>query len=284
MKRMLAAELKKMLRSRTLLLSFLAGTVVSAINVAENYRLTRWFLGMQKIHYAPGYETLNIYTNWIDGGNMGMGSSVFFVILPLLAAIPFSWSLQSERHSGYANQLVIRGARKNYLLAKYVAVFLSGGIAVCGAMAVNFLANAWVLPFVKPMHVLVPGGDGMFLSRLLFTRPMAYILLCLLTAFVWAGILACLAMTAGTVLRNTVLSVLTPFLLFFGGSFLVNALTPIQTTGGGFLGRLTVNPLQLLQAVTMNANPAWYVWSVQLGLLVLVTALFFLREAQDELA
>ncbi len=283
MKRTLVNELEKMIHSRTLLFSFLIGVAVSSANVVENYRLTKWFLGLQELNHVPGYGTLNIYTNWINGANMGMGAAVFFVIFPLLAAIPFSWSLQSERHSGYTNQLLTRSAKKNYLMAKYIAVFLSGGISVCGAMTVNFMANAWILPLVEPMHILVRGGDGMFLSRLLFTKPMIYIFLCLLTSFVWAGTLACLAMTVGMLIKNTVMLVLVPFLLIFGGSFLVNALTPVRNAATGFLGKLTVNPLQLLQAVTLNANPAWYVWSIQLGLLILVSALYFLRGMRDEI-
>lgn len=276
-------ELKKMLHSRTLLFALLIGIGVSSINVVENYQLTRWFLGMQEIHHTDGYETLNIFTFWIGGGNIGVGSYVFFVIFPLLAAIPFSWSLQSERNTGYVNQLLTRGAKTHYLLAKYITSFLSGGISVGGAMVFNFMANAWILPFIEPLHVLVRGGDGMFLSRLLFTKPILYILMCLLTSFVWAGIMACLAMTAGTIIKNTVMSVLVPFLMVIGGSFLVNSLTPSIDTTVDFLGHFEVNPLKLISGLTLNANPAWYIWSIQLGSFLLVTVIYWIRGKMDEM-
>jgi hypothetical protein len=280
MKRMIWMEMRKMLHSRTLLWSVLIGAAISFINVVENCSLRQWFFDAQAEFYSPGYATLSILHNWIDGSQMTVGETIFFVVLPLLAAMPFAWSLQSERNSGYTNQLLTRRSKGTYLTAKYVAVFLSGGIAVGSAMVFNLMANMWILPVCNTLHVLVGYGDMVFLSKILFSKPWLYLLLCLVTSFFWSGTLACLGLTASLFLRRTVAAVLFPFALFLGGSFLLDG-KPVSFLG--IPGYVEVSPLQLLHAMTLNSNPAWYVWTVLLVLLALVTVVYYLRGMHDEM-
>lgn len=282
MKKIFAGEMRKMLRSRTLLWSTLIGMAISFVNVIENYFLTQWYYEIQEAFYTPGYQTLSIIHNWIDGAQMTVGETIFFTVFPLLAALPFSWSLWNEKHSGYTNQVLIRTSQKKYLLAKYTTTFLSGGIAVSAAMVFNFMANAWILPLCDPPLVQIGGGYGMFLSHLLFTRPKVYLLLCLITCFFWAGTLACMALTVSLFSRSVVVGVLAPFALLLGGSFLIEGLMPIYSEVQ-FLGRLESSPMQLLHAMTLNSNPAWYVWSILLGLLGVVSAVYFIRGMHDEM-
>lgn len=282
MKTMLSTELRKMLRSQTLLWAALIGMAISLVNVVENYFLKQWFYGIQETFYAPGYETLSIFHNWIDGSQMTVGETIFFTVFPLLAAMPFSWSLWNEKHGGYANQILIRGSKKTYLLAKYIAVFLSGGIAVVTAMIFNFMANAWILPLCNTAPVLTGGGDGLFLSRLLFTYPKIYIVLCLITCFFWAGTLACLGLAASLFIRSAIMSVLFPFVLFLGSSFLIEGMASSYSEVE-FLGRFETSPMQLLHAMTLNSNPAWYVWTILLTLLVIISVVYYLRGMRDEM-
>jgi hypothetical protein len=269
-----------MLHSRTLLWSALIGAAISFINVVENCSLRQWYTDAQAEFYSPGYATLSILHNWINGAQETTGETIFFMVFPLLAAMPFAWSLHSERNIGYTNQLLTRQAKGTYLTAKYIAVFLSGGIAVGAAMVFNLMANMWVLPVCNTLHALVGYGDMVFLSKILFSKPWLYLLLCLVTSFFWAGILACLGLTASLFLRRRVAAVLFPFALFLGGSFLLEG-HPISFLG--IPGYVEIGPMQLLHAMTFNSNPAWYVWSVQLVLLALVTGVYYLRGMHDEM-
>lgn len=271
-----------MFQSRTFLWAILAGIVICSINVVENIAMVQWFYKVQNDVFSPGYGTLSILTAWINGAQMTAGEIVFFVVFPLLAAMPYSWSMRSEIHSGYSNQILIRGSKKQYLTAKYMVTFLAGGLTLASAMVFNFMANAWMLPVCAPPYIMVSGGDGMFLSRLFFSRPLLYILGCLATSFVWAGIIACLGLTVGLFIRNTVVIVLLPFLIVLGSSFLVEGLKkPISEMT--ILGTLETSPMQLLHAMPLNSNPAWYVWSVQLVLMALITAAYFLWGRKNEI-
>lgn len=279
MKNMLAAELKKMFHCRTFLWSIIIGTAISFINVIENYFSAQSFY---ENVFLPGYETLSILHRWIDGSQMTAGEIVFFTVFPLLAAMPYCWSLQSEKQSGYANQLLIRRSKRTYLAAKYVAVFLSGGFAVVSAMALNLLANMWILPVCKTLPVLVGYGDTVFLSNILFTKPWLYLFLCSIKSFFWAGSIACLGLTVSLFIHNAVVSVLFPFAVFFGGSFLIDGFTP-PSSDASFMGRYEISPMQLLHAMTLNSNPAWYVWTILLVFLALVTVIYCVRGGHDEM-
>lgn len=279
MKAMIAAELKKMFHSRTFLWSIVIGAAISFINVVENYYSAQSFY---EVVFLPGYSTLSILHNWIDGSQMTAGEVIFFTVLPLLAAMPYCWSLQSEKQSGYTNQLLIRRSKRTYLTAKYIAVFLSGGIAIVTAMAFNLLANMWILPVCKTLPVLVGYGDTVFLSNILFTRPWLYLLLCLIKSFFWAGALACLGLTVSLFIHSTVISVLFPFAVFLGGTFLIEGLIPPYSEVS-FMGRYEKSPMQLLHAMTLESNPAWYVWTILLVFLALVTVVYYLRGNHDEM-
>ena len=282
MKAMLITELKKMFDSRTLQWAILIGMGISLINVLENYNLTRWFYDVQSNLNLPSYGTLSIFHNWINGAQETVGELVYFTVFPVLAAIPYSWSLRSEIRDGYIEQILTRGNKKKYLMAKYVSVFLSGGVVIIFSMVLNFMMNAWFLPTCPTLHILVGGGDGLFLSRVLFARPMLYVLLCLVTSFIWAGTLACLGLTISLFLKNTVVIVLAPFLVFFSGSMISAALTK-PSTEIGIVENLVTDPMQLLHAMTLDYNPAWYVWMMLLLLLSLVSVVYFYQGVRDEM-
>lgn len=284
MRDLLSFEFRKMFRCRTLLWAILAGTAIAFVNVVENYALAQWFYSTQDMFYTPGYMALSIFAAWIDGSQETTGETIFFTVFPLLAAMPYACSLQSEKNTGYTNQILTRASRRQYLFAKYVAVFVSGGVAVVTAMILNFMANAWILPLCMTDPIVVGGGDGMFLSRLLFSKPMIYVCLCLVTCFLWAGTMACIALTAGLFVHRAIVIVLFPFALFLGSSFLIKSFAAGQVTAGNidFLGALTKDPMQLLHAMTYDSNPAWYVWSILFGLFMVTSAVYVLRSRKVE--
>ena len=274
----LRIECQKMIKSRTLAFSILFGVAISMINVIENFTLKQWFLDVPA--KMPGYATLSIFTNWIDGSQGTAGEMIFFTVFPLLASLPFSWSLLNEKASGYTNHILTRSTRINYLSAKFIAVFLSGGIVISTAMCLNFAINAWVLPVTPTTPQLIASGDSYFLSVLLINSPIIYVVIRILTGFVWGGILACLSLVVSLFLHNTVLTVLSSFILMFGGSILSETLS--HSTSGQ-TGHLETSPLQLLHGITFNYNPAWYVWTIMLGLLAIELSVYFVRGTSDEM-
>lgn len=78
---------------------------------------------------------------------------LFFLILPLLAALPFADSYFHDLRGGYLYNVCLRTDKKHYFAAKYLAVFLSGGTAVTLPLLANFLLCSMFLPSMKPESV-----------------------------------------------------------------------------------------------------------------------------------
>ncbi len=265
-----------MIHMRSLWIAILIGTAISCVNFFESFETLAWFGSSSASGTVSyGYGTLSLFANWINGGG-GIGQMVFFLVYPLLAAIPFSWSLCREWQGGYTNQLLTRESKRTYLASKYVTVFASGGIAITLPLTVNFVLNAWILPICAPVAAMVGGGDALYLSYLLFTKPMLYLICTLLTDFCWGGLLACLGMTVSLFFKNTMVALLSPFVIFYGENVLCDAF--VRTSGHKEMGWLN-----LLNAMTSNPAPVWYVWTILLGLLAAITMAYFLRGMRGEM-
>ncbi|MCD8300800.1 MAG: hypothetical protein LUC41_06480 [Clostridiales bacterium] len=275
MKNGLKTEWRKMIHSRTLWVAVLIGTVLCIVNFIENIQLLNWFTSVSKAG-TYGYSTLSIFGNWIDGASDGIGELVFFIIFPILAALPFAWSFCSERRDGYTDHLLTRESKRSYLVSKYVVVFASGGIAIVLPLILNFILNAWILPICSPAPLIVGGGDAMYLSRLLFTKPMIYLIGVLFTAFCWGGLIACLGTTVSSFIHNTIVALLSPFVIFYGETVLVDAF--VRTSGHN-----VQELMYMLSAMPGDPAPTWYVWTILLGLLAVVTIVYFLRGKHDEM-
>ena len=281
MKTVFKAELHKMLRCPALWGAILIGMIACGINVVENCQTAQPWLDNYLDGDGTGYSTLSIFANWIDGLQVSLGEAVFFTIFPLLAALPYAWSLRSEWSTGYMNHLLVRESKKTYLLSKFFVVFLSGGMAIAIPIILNFIANMWFLPLCLSSPVITGGGQWQFLSHLFFTHPMAFVLIRIVTCFFWGGTLACLGMTASMFIPHAIAAVLSPFILFLAGSVLSER--TYQTADSTVWQRLDKNPFQLLHAISYGINPAWYVWTIIAVLLAAVFFVYYLRGKRNEI-
>lgn len=100
-----------------------------------------------------------VFSKWIGGWSYPIHPALFYFIMPILATLPYGWSLHTDMKNGHYIQKATRSGWPRYLAAKLVAVFLSGGTAVCTALIVDFLGTACVVPLVQPD----PIGIGNFM-------------------------------------------------------------------------------------------------------------------------
>ena len=136
------------------------------------------------------------FTRWMGAWGYPIHIELFYFLTPILAALPFGWSLCSDSKSGYLNQIYTRGRRGRYLAAKALALFVSGGTAVAVPLIVNFVGTACVLPMILPD----PVGIGYFmvlpmsfLGELYFENALLYNLAYYGIIFLAGGLMALLA-------------------------------------------------------------------------------------------
>jgi hypothetical protein len=252
------------------------GVVISLIDVYQNYTIVENF-SHQSI--SSGYEGYSLFVRWIAINGDTLGNAIFFNIWPIIAALPFAWSYVVEKETGYTAQICSRIKRRYYLIAKYIAVFASGGTAVSAPLLLNLLINALVCPIALPRvtSMLTPILNRSFLPELFYTRPWLYSLLWCAIPFFYGGATACICLIFGTFIRKSALLILMPFALLMLFDYIYSIII------SGFAIELEFSPLRLICPATYSWNPAWAVVLVFASLLILTFALFYMFGERNEL-
>ncbi|MDE7425331.1 MAG: hypothetical protein K2N51_16865 [Lachnospiraceae bacterium] len=166
-------------------------------------------------------ETL--FNHWIGGEATTPGSTDYFFLFPILVSIPYGWSYCMERRSGYIKNMVIRTGKVQYYLSKYIALFLSGGLAMVIPLLFNFLLTAMFVPAITPdPYYITAYGiiSSSFLSEFFYTSPFIYVFLYMLVDFIYGGLIACLCFAFATFVKNQVIVVLLPFFVLLGFNYI----------------------------------------------------------------
>jgi hypothetical protein len=162
----------------------------------------------------PLMQMETLFNHWIGGEGSTAGATNYFFLFPLLISIPYGWSYCSERYSGYIKNMVIRTGKTQYYVAKYTALFLSGGLAMTLPLLFNFLLAAMIFPAVTPdpSYLTAYGISGSsFLSMLFYGKPFLYVVMYLLVDFVLCGLIACLCFTVSDLVKKPIAVTLLPF-------------------------------------------------------------------------
>jgi len=217
-------------------------------------------------YISKSYQGFSLFVNWIAINLSSVGSRVFYLIWPILAAMPYGWSYYQDRKTGIYDHLISRTGSFTYFTSKYAAVFLSGGTVIAMPVLLNLLINAMVCPYYLPKVIssLVMVFDGNFLSELFYTIPWIYALIWCTVDFVWGGVTACICFIVGTKPRLQVLVTITPFVIYALIDYLYTILLNIVRFN------IEMSPLKLAAAASANHNPEWLVIS-ELSIILIVT-------------
>lgn len=282
MKNCIKTELWKATHDKMFLLSLLLGLIVCIIQVVQVAidvnALIPGILSDAEMGGNPGYTGISIFFNWIGIDGYYFGSRLFFFLWPIFVALPFGWSYAKERKDGVYNQIVTRCGTKQYFIAKYLAVFTTGGLA----LVIPVLLNLLILAMFCPYDVLtIMSGANIFnyhfMSALFYTKPWIYALVWCGIQFLWGGAVACLCFVAGTLFRLSILTILFPF----ASLFIIDSLYTMLRSSAIVpqLYNLMLSPIQLAQPIPLSgaANPAWAIFGI-LGLLIAVSFLIGYRQ------
>lgn len=261
-------ELWKAFHNRSFYWALLIGVLVSLINIVENIFLVNEYssLMINSSNISKSYQGFSLFVNWIAINLSSVGSRIFYLIWPILAAMPYGCSYYQDRKTGLYDHLISRTDSFTYFISKYAAVFLSGGTVIATPVLLNLLLNAMVCPYYLPKVIssLVMVFDGNFLSELFYTMPWIYALIWCIVDFVWGGVTACICFIAGTKPHLQVLVTITPFVIYT----LIDYLYTIFLNIGHF--NIEMSPLKLVAAASANHNPEWLVIS-ELSIILIVT-------------
>ena len=195
-------------RKKTIYLSVAVGTILSLLYVCINVMPYTEY----KYHQSP-------YTLWIGSFSSSIFAELFFMMVPILAALAMSDIFLTDKKSGYLNLIVNMGKKKEYSINLFLANFLMAGLCVVIPLIINIYCCFCLLPDIKPDIIAAEStvvslyGNDTLLPQLYYAHPLAHMLLYVAIGFVTAGMMASIALAASTFLKNKFFVWLSPFLL-----------------------------------------------------------------------
>lgn len=288
MKSILKLEIKKAFRNKFFWISILIGSLITLLSFIPN--VNYYFQNVANIQngitdtgiISDPHACINtVFNSWIGGEPFSLGTSIYFFVFPLLTALPYGWSYSEEKQNGYRRLMVTKTGKKAYYTAKYLAVFLSGGVAMIFPLLLNFWMVSLVIPAVLPdvtacIYYAVFGSS--FLAELYYTVPFLYVTLYMVIDFLFCGLLACVSFAVSGVIRQKWVAVIVPFLFLL----FVHTATRFVYSNSGMIYR-EISPLYFLRGVEARYSSSGII-ILLFGLgIFLVTLLCVMREYRHEI-
>lgn len=281
----LKIELKKAFCNKMFYLVVGIGLIIAAISAWQ--MIDRYFWGLEMEANAlkvtgtgrnPDHALSALYNNCLVTGFDQSMTALFYTLLPLLVCLVYGWSYFGERKSGYVMNVMTRTHKKSqYFLAKYIAVFLSGGAAAVIPLIANFLAVACFIPAYQPdlFYEMYYAMQSHFLRDLFYPHPMIFICIIFALDFFFGGLLAagCVALTF--FVKNKFAVILLPFMCLFGVQYL-------QDNVWFFLSDVYISPMDFLRGYSGQcvSGTVILIWAV--ALLVFTLGTVWGKGARDD--
>jgi len=228
MRTCLRLELRKIFRSGWFWLVMGIAIGISCLNTMEMIRLTKDSIELSSLTMIEQkeYMVLSIFTKWIGCDSFTLGFSLYFFLFPLFATFAYGWSFFQEKKSGYIKNLITRTTRKNYYWAKYISVFIAGGLSMTVPMLINMFLTATFSNLNTPdvVYTYFSMMHGSFGSELFYSHPFLFSVLYLFIDFIFCGLIACMSMALSFFIKNRLAVLLIPFFFLLILDYLSNFL------------------------------------------------------------
>ena len=164
----------------------------------------------------PLKNIITAYDIWICGNQGHITSYIYFVIIPIIATLPYGTSFFSDMKKGYINQLVTRVSKSKYLITKYFVCFILGGLVTILPLIFNLIIAGMIFPMTTPMVAssYTAIRSAQFFGDLFYTQPMLYVFIGLFIVFVYSGLLATFSLFASRYSNYEWMVLMTPFVLY----------------------------------------------------------------------
>lgn len=264
MKEILKEEVRRSLRSRGMALSLILGGIIATAQVIH-YQLPRYYWNLTRDSEAfPILYPFSVADSWLVGSPVYLEGFLYFLIIPILAVLPFGTSYFSDQTSGFLKGLYTRTSRRDYLTAKYIASFCSGGLAVLLPLILNLLCALVLLPNLIPQSVFQNNGicAANLFYQLYFSHPVIYIVFFLGVDFVMGGIWACVALACSFLSDYKIVVAVCPFFLQLGIHVICTMLNSIDFSSVYFIqsGHGMINAIVPIAYVIFGLVASWFIF------------------------
>ena len=160
------------------------------------------------------------------GDNMFLPyNGIYYILFPILAVLPFGTSLVRDEQLHYTRNILVRQSKRRYFLAKYIAAYVSGAVAVLLPLALLFALCATKYPcaelYQRAQRSFIM--DRNMFSQFYYTAPWIYMLIYWFVNMLAGGMLAGTALLLSQFIHKRMSVVFIPFIVYsymaylFGG-------------------------------------------------------------------
>lgn len=232
MKKAVLFECKRGFRSRGFRISCLIGFSICILDLFFFCKIFWQDLGCKIVSQA-----------WIGTDFQLAFNSLYYVLFPILAALPFGSSYYQDLKTGYVKNLCVKISRKEYYAAKSIAVFLTAFVAVAMPLLFNLILCMGIVPLHTPEKLTFLNAgilDRNLFAEIFYTVPALYCFLFILLDGVFAGILAMYSVCIAERVESAFSAIAAPFAVY-----ILSGVALMGDQEGNWSVLEMVNPLQL---------------------------------------
>ncbi len=250
MRNLYKTELKKAILNKYFAICLLICSgicIYSAISSISGYfrdlNYSETFSSLYGYTENPALACSSLFNNWVGADWNAFTSSLLFLLMPLIASIPYSWSFASEKKSGYLNNIFTRVKRITYLKAKLFATFTTGFLCLFIPIVLNIMTVSSFIPAAKPnvfwdIHYNAPVTS--VFSEMFYETPVFFIIFKTVLISFFGGCYSITGLATGSIIRNKFVAVSFPFVFALLFNYISNVflpptfeISPIQFLYGG---------------------------------------------------
>ena len=234
----LRADIYKLRHSRGLYFSLFVGLIICIINLIITINEQHYSMEMlQKYENMKNiYYPITVSNSALGINNYAFTTSIFFTILPILAALPFGLALFTEKKNGYINFCLTRTKSSHYYMSKIIVAFI-GGSLTCGAILIfSIILNSAFVSSAPPevITALFPVAyDNTYYLDFYLNYPVLFMLFYTMIDMLYAGWLAVLSVLATFIFDYRITVLVFPFATYLLFSYFAKSI-------GNELGKLLV--------------------------------------------
>ena len=266
MNKLIKIEMERAFKNKMLIISVVIGLVIVGFNIWNEIIPARKTLDkLLEMGKYSGIQLPGLYMKWM-GVRPGSYVFLYYFIMPLLTALPYSISILMDVKKHYVNNIFTRIDKKKYYKAKLFAQFIVGGFVASFPLVISFVVTAMILPAFKPESVSSQFNFSKLsvFGDLFFKAPFAMAVIVFLFAFVGFGLINCIAYIFADLVNNRFMVALTPFMIYF---FYYIVCSSIGRDG----------PMEYLTASKLRYSELKFMIIDMVMLIVLITISYFVR-------
>ncbi len=246
--KLIKIEFERAFKNKMFLVSIIIGILIAATHTYYKVWCDRGaiesVLGYGKY---SGIQITGLYMKWM-GTRSSSYSFLYYFIMPLLTALPYSASILMDVKKHYVNNIFTRIDKKKYYKAKLLTQFVVGGVIAAFPLALSFVVSAMILPAFKPIATTSQYNfDKTFVfGDLFYDKPLVVALMVILFAFVGFGLINCIAYIFADLINNRFMVALTPFIAYFLAYIVSSSLNREGPTAYVTASRLSYSELKYM--------------------------------------